>query len=261
VHSAAGFQDILQAHPDQLVVLMCKAMSCRPCKVRLYLLREPPLLCECTTRIRHAGQLVRACTCNAALCYLPIYIELGGVLSGDGVQMFTRKFERLAASYSDAVFCEILGDENNDTRVRRTPVCCCISGLLVWQQGSKARAVQAGARPAQSQSPHHLCFGTRVAGLALPSLQPVWDPCEADAAAGGAQRMMMELQVKVTPTFMLFRGRTEAGEPARVHSLTGINEANLRRAVLDHLEPGEAGAESSEQDAGPAPEGAPPTGV
>ena len=33
-------------------------------------------------------------------------------------QMFTRKFERLAASYSDAVFCDILGDENNDTRVR-----------------------------------------------------------------------------------------------------------------------------------------------
>ena len=47
-------------------------------------------------------------------------------------QMFTRKFERLAASYSDAVFCDVLGDENNDTRVRHrasplslnTPVLC-----------------------------------------------------------------------------------------------------------------------------------------
>ncbi len=37
-------------------------------------------------------------------------------------QMFTRKFERLAASYSDAVFCDILGDENNDTRVRLSRV-------------------------------------------------------------------------------------------------------------------------------------------
>lgn len=37
-------------------------------------------------------------------------------------QMFTRKFERLAASYSDTVFCDILGDENNDTRVRLSGV-------------------------------------------------------------------------------------------------------------------------------------------
>ena len=56
------------------------------------------------------------------------------------MQMFTRKFERLAASYSDAVFCEILGDENNDTRVSRTPLRSCIHGLRVWLNGSKARA-------------------------------------------------------------------------------------------------------------------------
>lgn len=42
--------------------------------------------------------------------------------------MFTRKFERLAASYSDTVFCEILGDENNDTRVRLPPACTQASG-------------------------------------------------------------------------------------------------------------------------------------
>jgi len=204
---------------------------------------------------------VRACTCTAALCYVPIAVNWGRALSGGGVQMFTRKFERLAASYSDAVFCEILGDENNDTRVRRTLSRSCMSGLLVWQHGRKARTVQAGASPARSQSPHP---------FALVRLRQAWQRqgCTQPGTLArltrlprGAQRMMMELQVKVTPTFMLFRGRTEAGEPARVHSLTGISEANLRRAVLDHLQPGEAGAEASEEDAGPATEGAPPTAV
>ncbi|KAK9838109.1 hypothetical protein WJX81_001734 [Elliptochloris bilobata] len=102
VHSSAEFESVLSAHPDSLIILMCKAMACRPCK------------------------------------------------------MFTRKFERLAASYPDVVFCEILGDENNDTR-----------------------------------------------------------------------RLMMELQIKVTPTFKLYRGRTEAGASECVHSLTGINEGSV----------------------------------
>ena len=59
----------------------------------------------------------------------------------------------------------------------------------------------------------------------------------------------MDLQIKVTPTFKLFRGQTEAGAPACVQSLTGINETNLRRAVLDHLRPGEAGADAEPADA------------
>ena len=63
----------------------------------------------------------------------------------------------------------------------------------------------------------------------------------------------MDMQIKVTPTFKLFRGRTEAGAPACVQALTGINEGNLRRAVLDHLRPGEAGAEPAEAAAGAEP--------
>lgn len=58
----------------------------------------------------------------------------------------------------------------------------------------------------------------------------------------------MSLQVKVTPTFMLFRGCTADGAPDCVHSLTGINEGNLRRAVVDHLRPGEAGSQPPESE-------------
>lgn len=34
VHSSAELDGVLHANPDKLVVLMCKAMACRPCKVR-----------------------------------------------------------------------------------------------------------------------------------------------------------------------------------------------------------------------------------
>lgn len=33
IHSRAEFDDLLAADPERLVVLMCKALSCRPCKV------------------------------------------------------------------------------------------------------------------------------------------------------------------------------------------------------------------------------------
>lgn len=35
VHSPEEFKDVLAANKDRMVVLMCKAMHCRPCKVRL----------------------------------------------------------------------------------------------------------------------------------------------------------------------------------------------------------------------------------
>ena len=100
VHSGAEFERMLGDNADRLVVLMCKAMACRPCKVWCVL--QQPL----STRVP-AGCCVSALLVSIvtpALCPLR--------------QMFARKFERLAASYSDAVFCDILGDENNDTRVR-----------------------------------------------------------------------------------------------------------------------------------------------
>ena len=43
-----------------------------------------------------------------------------------------------------------------------------------------------------------------------------------------SQKMMIEQQVKVTPTFLLFRDR------AVVHRLSGINEQNLRTAIEEN---------------------------
>lgn len=63
LHSAQEFQDIIEHNPGSLIVLMCKAQGCRPCK------------------------------------------------------MFSRKFQRLAEQFSDAVFLDIMGDETSDTRV------------------------------------------------------------------------------------------------------------------------------------------------
>lgn len=40
--------------------------------------------------------------------------------------------------------------------------------------------------------------------------------------------MMIEREVKVTPTFMLFRNHE------LVHTVRGINESNLRAAVEEH---------------------------
>ncbi|KAL4431481.1 hypothetical protein ABPG75_006737 [Micractinium tetrahymenae] len=47
--------------------------------------------------------------------------------------------------------------------------------------------------------------------------------------------MMIENKVKVTPTFIIYRG----GE--KVHSHGGINETNLHRYISKYLQPGEAG--------------------
>ena len=42
------------------------------------------------------------------------------------------------------------------------------------------------------------------------------------------QRMMIERQVRVTPTFLLFRNSEV------VHTVSGINETNLRAAIEEH---------------------------
>ena len=65
LHSSVEFQDIIEQNPGRLVVLMCKAQGCRPCK------------------------------------------------------MFSRKFQRLAEQFQDAIFLDIMGDETKDTRVRQ----------------------------------------------------------------------------------------------------------------------------------------------
>ncbi|KAL6761969.1 hypothetical protein V8C86DRAFT_1806347 [Haematococcus lacustris] len=54
------------------------------------------------------------------------------------------------------------------------------------------------------------------------------------------RKMMMDMAVKVTPTFFLYRG----GQ--RVHSLTGTSRGALARAILERLQPGETGREWQE---------------
>ncbi|KAL4419546.1 hypothetical protein ABPG77_006877 [Micractinium sp. CCAP 211/92] len=110
VHSPDEFQAILDANKDKMVVLMCKATHCRPCK------------------------------------------------------LFAKKYAMAAMQYSDAVFTQIMGDENKANR-----------------------------------------------------------------------SMMIENKVKVTPTFIIYRG----GQ--KVHSHGGINETNLHRYISKYLQPGEAG--------------------
>lgn len=63
LHSSQEFQDVIEHNPGSLIVLMCKAQGCRPCK------------------------------------------------------MFSRKFQRLAEQFQDAIFLDIMGDETSDTRV------------------------------------------------------------------------------------------------------------------------------------------------
>ncbi len=43
-----------------------------------------------------------------------------------------------------------------------------------------------------------------------------------------SQKMMIEQEVKVTPTFLLYR------DHAVVHRLSGINEQNLRTAIEEN---------------------------
>ena len=72
--SKEAFDEIVATQGSSLVVLMCKAMGCRPCK------------------------------------------------------MFRKKYEKLAEHFTDAVFCEVVGDRNESTRgmmrslkIRATP--------------------------------------------------------------------------------------------------------------------------------------------
>lgn len=108
LHSSQEFQDVIEQNPGRLIVFMCKAQGCRPCK------------------------------------------------------MFSRKFQRMAEQFDDAIFLDIMGDETKDTR-----------------------------------------------------------------------KLMIKLDVRATPTFFLYRDR-RLGQ-----TLTGINENNLRNAIIDFELPNE----------------------
>lgn len=97
VHSPQELQDQLRKNDGKLVVLMCKAASCRPCKVGL---------------VRGEIGLISLASHRAA--------GVPGAKNFLLWQMFARKYQRIAAEHSvkGAVFLEIMGDETLDTRVR-----------------------------------------------------------------------------------------------------------------------------------------------
>ena len=92
VHSPEELLDQLHKHKDKLVVLMCKAISCRPCKVS-------------------------ANAASSSLESLEQQLPYNRRLFSS--QMFGRKYERIAAEHlaEGTVFLEILGDETSETRV------------------------------------------------------------------------------------------------------------------------------------------------
>ena len=53
-------------------------------------------------------------------------------------------------------------------------------------------------------------------------------PYPDDSVTCAVQNMMIERQVRVTPTFLLFRSSEV------VHTVSGINETNLRAAIEEH---------------------------
>ena len=99
MHSATELEAILTAHPHTVVVLMCKSGHCRPCKVE----QPGPLSC---------ARVVYTCLLAGS-----IICVLGLMMIQRSVQMFARKYSRIAESLPDAIFLEILGDESSDTRV------------------------------------------------------------------------------------------------------------------------------------------------
>lgn len=56
--------------------------------------------------------------------------------------------------------------------------------------------------------------------------------------------MMIDMQIKATPTFRYYRG----GELQGIH--TGISEDKLRDAILAHIKEGEAGYGQATQNEG-----------
>ena len=163
VHSPDELRSHVAQNSDKLSVLMCKARSCRPCKVQHALpcnnhawasMATPCQRC-CSASLPgpHPNQLQtasRPCCC----CLSQVGPSSYGV---SGLQAFTRRYQRLAEKHTECDFLSMYGDETPATR-----------------------------------------------------------------------KLMMEMEVKVTPTFMLYRG----GQ--RVHSLCGINEDNLKSAIQEY---------------------------
>lgn len=155
MHSPEEFEDKLAASKDKMVVLMCKATHCRPCKVRrsaaLGWGRGGPLNLArrssgASGRGPRAGSpacqlLEQLCGCQATgvagsagrRCGQAVATARGGQPApGSSTrlaahhpparpatacpQLFSKTYAAAARQYKDAVFLEIMGDESKATR-------------------------------------------------------------------------------------------------------------------------------------------------
>lgn len=145
MHSPAQLQGELLRADSNIVVLMCKAQSCRPCKVKtlqqdscigimLFLksvLAAILFLMLCTVFLKLRDLFVQGSdTLDSQHIYLDAGIAIPVLINAllercvaqfclRAVQMFARKYQRIAADYASkgAIFLEILGDETSETRV------------------------------------------------------------------------------------------------------------------------------------------------
>ena len=138
VHSPTEFKDLCAAHGDKPVVLMCKAASCRPCKVRRAALVRPcwrrrllrvglPLLPASTPPPLPRDNTTAAAAAAAAAApagprphALPSRPPCTHTLPLEphpALQAFARKYARASEKYTDTAFVEVYGDETKDTRV------------------------------------------------------------------------------------------------------------------------------------------------
>ena len=124
VHSPAELKGELLRADDNIVVLMCKATSCRPCKVMTHTSAQLKFAsvddcCKWPAAVP-AGLGRNTCTLwsTIQLCW-HAQTKMQRLKTSAHLQMFSRKYQRIAADYAakGALFLEILGDETSETRV------------------------------------------------------------------------------------------------------------------------------------------------
>ncbi len=102
------------------------------------------------------------------------------------LQMFTRKFHRLAEAYPDVTFLEVYGDETKDLRVR-------ILGHTVPDS-----VVFCSPLGAWSMCPASRFWTGKVTVMLLLSVK-------LSGPASSLQKLMISMEIRVTPNFRLYR--------------------------------------------------------
>lgn len=124
------------------------------------------------------------------------------------LQMFTRKFHRLAEAYPDVTFLEVYGDETKDLRVR-------ILGHTVHDS-----VVFCSPLGAWSMCPASRSWTGKV--TVVVSVLSV----NLSGPASSLQKLMISMEIRVTPNFRLYRN----GELVRSRPLLHAQQLHIRCA-------------------------------